>query len=115
MFRCEQIAARGRPGRLTEIYLDSAHGPMIPCCWSFLHARGRPQMKWLAEVLLLLAAPVNGIPAYGDDSGPSPLAVALLGDRTRVSTSIPLDPLSWTFTGPAPNVDHDPSTGYVEN
>jgi len=72
-------------------------------------------MKWLAEVLLLLAAPVNGIPAYGDDSGPSPLAVALLGDRTRVSTSIPLDPLSWTFIGPAPNVDHDPSTGYVEN
>src|SRR5713101_4303965 len=72
-------------------------------------------MRRLAEVLLLLAAPVNAIPAYGDDSGPLPLAVELLEDRTPLSTSIPLDPLSWTFIGPAPNVDHDPSTGYIEN
>src|SRR5713101_4426685 len=77
--------------------------------------RGRPPMRRLAEVLVLLAAPVNAIPAYGDDSGPLPLAVELLEDRTPLSTSIPLDPLSWTFIGPAPNVDHDPSTGYIEN
>jgi photosystem II stability/assembly factor-like uncharacterized protein len=43
------------------------------------------------------------------------LAVEPLDDRTLLSTSIPLNPLSWTELGPAPGVDHDPSTGYVEN
>src|SRR5262249_21192025 len=76
---------------------------------------GEPRMKRLAEVLLFLAGPVNAIPPYGEDIGPLHLAVELLEDRRPLSTSILLDPLSWTFIGPAPNVDHDPSTGYVEN
>lgn len=54
-------------------------------------------MKRLAEVLLLLLAPAIAIHAYGDDSSPRPLV-----------------DLSWTFIGPAPNVDHDPSTGYID-
>jgi photosystem II stability/assembly factor-like uncharacterized protein len=45
-----------------------------------------------------------------------PLTLEALEDRTLLSTSIPLNASSWTFIGPAPNVDNEQhTTGYTEN